>query len=51
VDQAVVKGAKRDQLVKIGGAAVGHTYNHHRNHTAIGGPPINRVTNLPAQHT
>lgn len=28
-----------------------HTYNHHRNHTAIGGPPITRVTNLPAQHT
>ncbi len=28
-----------------------HTYNHHRHHTAIGGPPINRVTNLPRQHT
>ena len=28
-----------------------HTYNHHRNHTAIGGPPISRVTNVPAQHT
>lgn len=27
-----------------------HIYNHHRNHTAIGGPPINRVTNLPGQH-
>lgn len=27
-----------------------HTYNHHRNHTAIGGPPINRATNLPRQH-
>lgn len=29
-----------------------HTYNHHRNHTALGGkPPISRVTNLPASHT
>lgn len=28
-----------------------HTYNHHRNHTAIGGPPITRATNLPKQHT
>jgi transposase InsO family protein len=27
-----------------------HSYNHHRNHTAIGGPPITRVTNLPGQH-
>ena len=22
-----------------------HTYNHHRHHTAIGGPPISRVNN------
>lgn len=28
-----------------------HAYNHHRNHTAIGGPPINRATNVAAQHT
>lgn len=28
-----------------------HIYNHHRNHTAIGGPPISRVTNLAAQHS
>jgi len=28
-----------------------HRYNHHRHHTAIGGPPINRVTNLPGQNT
>lgn len=27
-----------------------HTYNHHRNHTAIGGPPITRVTNPAGQH-
>ena len=27
-----------------------HTYNHHRNHTAIGGPPISRVTNQDGQH-
>ena len=27
-----------------------HIYNHHRHHTAIGGPPINRLTNLPRQH-
>jgi transposase InsO family protein len=23
-----------------------HRYNHHRHHTAIGGPPVSRVTNL-----
>ncbi len=28
-----------------------HRYNHHRVHTAIGGPPISRVTNVPAEHT
>jgi transposase InsO family protein/transposase-like protein len=28
-----------------------HTYNHHRNHTAIGGPPISRATNLAGQHS
>lgn len=28
-----------------------HTYNHHRHHTAIGGAPISRVTNLPRQHS
>jgi transposase InsO family protein len=28
-----------------------HTYNHHRHHTAIGGPPITRVNNLPAHYT
>jgi hypothetical protein len=27
-----------------------HTYNRHRGHTAIGGPPINRVNNLPNQY-
>jgi transposase InsO family protein len=27
-----------------------HRYNHHRVHTAIGGPPISRVTNVPAEH-
>lgn len=27
-----------------------HRYNHHRVHTAIGGPPINRLTNLPTEH-
>jgi hypothetical protein len=27
------------------------TYNHHRGHTAIGGPPINRVNNLPNQYS
>lgn len=24
-----------------------HRYNHHRHHTAIGGPPITRGNNLP----
>jgi transposase InsO family protein len=28
-----------------------HIYNHHRVHTAVGGPPISRVTNLPAEHS
>jgi len=28
-----------------------HRYNHHRHHTAIGGPPIGRVTSLPGQNT
>ena len=28
-----------------------HTYNHHRHHTAIGGPPINRATNVAGHHT
>ncbi len=27
-----------------------HIYNHHRNHTAIGGPPITRATNQAGQH-
>ena len=27
-----------------------HTYNHHRHHTAIDGPPVSRVNNLPAQY-
>lgn len=28
-----------------------HMYNHHRHHTAIDGPPINRVNNQPAQYS
>jgi transposase InsO family protein len=28
-----------------------HLYNHHRHHTAIGGPPISRVNNLVRQNT
>ena len=28
-----------------------HLYNHHRHHTAIGGPPISRVSNLPGHYT
>jgi transposase InsO family protein len=28
-----------------------HTYNHHRHHTAIGGPPISRVSNLAGHNT
>jgi transposase InsO family protein len=27
-----------------------HMYNHHRHHTAIGGPPISRVNNLAGQN-
>ena len=27
-----------------------HIYNHHRHHTAIDGPPVSRVNNLPAQY-
>jgi transposase InsO family protein len=28
-----------------------HMYNHHRHHTAIGGPPISRANNLVGQNT
>jgi transposase InsO family protein len=28
-----------------------HMYNHHRYHTAIGGPPIRRINNLVGQNT
>ena len=28
-----------------------HMYNHHRHHTAIGGPPTSRVNNLVGQNT
>jgi len=28
-----------------------HRYNHHRHHTAIGGPPISRVNNLPGHNS
>ena len=28
-----------------------HMYNHHRHHTAIGGPPVTRVNNLAGQNT
>jgi transposase InsO family protein len=28
-----------------------HRYNHHRHHTAIGGPPASRVTNLAGPNT
>jgi transposase InsO family protein len=28
-----------------------HMYNHHRHHTAIGGPPIRRVNNLAEQNS
>ncbi|MDZ5089210.1 IS481 family transposase, partial [Mycolicibacterium parafortuitum] len=29
-----------------------HTYNHHRQHSAIGKvPPITRLTNLPGQYS
>ena len=27
-----------------------HCYNHHRHHTAIGGPPASRITNQPGQN-
>jgi transposase InsO family protein len=28
-----------------------HLYNHHRHHTAIGGPPVSRVSNLAGLYT
>ena len=28
-----------------------HTYNHHRFHTAIGGPPVSRVNDLPGHYS
>jgi hypothetical protein len=27
-----------------------HLYNHHRHHTAIGGPPIGRVSNVTGHY-
>jgi transposase InsO family protein len=27
-----------------------HMYNHHRHHTAVGGPPVNRVNNPPGHY-
>ena len=27
-----------------------HTYNHHRHHTAVGGPPVSRVGNVPGHY-
>jgi transposase InsO family protein len=28
-----------------------HMYNHHRHHTALGGPPVSRINNLMGQNT
>ncbi len=28
-----------------------HAYNHHRYHTAVGGPPVSRVNNVSGDHT
>lgn len=28
-----------------------HMYNHHRHHTALGGPPVSRINNLVGQNT
>jgi transposase InsO family protein len=28
-----------------------HLYNHHRHHTAVGGPPLSRVNDLPGHYT
>ena len=28
-----------------------HFYNHHRHHSAVGGPPISRLNNLPGHHS
>jgi transposase InsO family protein len=28
-----------------------HMYNHHRHHTAVGGPPISRVNNVAGPNT
>jgi transposase InsO family protein len=28
-----------------------HLYNHHRHHTAVGGPPISRVNDLPGHYS
>lgn len=28
-----------------------HFYNHHRTHSAVGAPPINRLNNLPGHHS
>jgi hypothetical protein len=28
-----------------------HIYNHHRHHTAVGGPPMSRVSNLTGHYS
>ncbi len=28
-----------------------HMYNHHRHHTAVGGPPVSRINNVVGQNT
>ena len=42
---------KSDRSRKLGLDRFLHRYNHHRHHTAIGGPPIDRINNLDGQHS
>jgi len=42
---------KSDRSRKLGLDRFLHRYNHHRHHTAIGGPPASRVTNLAGHNT
>ena len=42
---------KSDRSRKLGLDRFLHRYNHHRHHTAIGGPPASRITNLAGHNT
>jgi transposase-like protein len=42
-------GSENERAATLDGFV--HTYNHHRYHTAVGGPPISRVNNVVGDHS